>query len=127
MNDVELIRLEQRLERRLAVDPPPELRARVARSVARELRRSSIEWFSFAGLAAAAFALWADLSWTASRNTSFLEPAAASDTNVAAQIRELLPELSAAEARRQAVLLQGAAQFPDGNAARRAARLGVTR
>jgi hypothetical protein len=127
VNEVELVRLEQRLERRLAVDPPPALRARVARRVAAELKQQRLQdSIAFAAAMAAALVLWANLSWTASRNTTILEPPAASDATIAAQIRDLLPDLSEAEARWQTVVLTRAAQLPDGNATRRAAELGVT-
>ncbi len=126
MNSMELARLEQQLERMLAVEPPLELRARVARRVANELRRQSIDWWTYAGLAAAALVLWVNLSWTVSRNTTYIEALPPSVATTAAQIRELLPELSEAEARQQAVLLQGASRLPDGNALRRAAAMGVT-
>ncbi|MEX0676707.1 MAG: hypothetical protein WD063_06500 [Pirellulales bacterium] len=126
MNDVELARLEEQLERLLAAQPPPGLRARVARRVAGELGRQSIDWLTYGGLAAAALVLWANLSWSVSRNTTYIEPLPPSEATIAAQIRELLPELSEAEARRHAVLLQGAARLPNGNAIRRTAALGVT-
>jgi hypothetical protein len=127
MNDADFAPLERQLAQRLPVDPPPELRARVARTVARELGRQSIEWFSVAGVAAAALVLLANLSWTAGRDATSFEPPRASDAAIAAQIRDLLPHLSDAEVRWQAAMLKRAARLPDGNAARRAAELGVTR
>ena len=126
MNDVELARLEQQLEQLLSIQPPPELRTRVARRVASELGLQSIGPLTYAGLAAAALVLWANLSWTVSRNTTYIEPLPPSDATIAAQIRELLPELSEAEARRHAILLQGASRLPAGNAIRRTAAMGVT-
>jgi hypothetical protein len=125
MNDVELSRLEQRLARLSPAAPPAELRKRVARTVTWALRRQSIERLTFAGLAAAGLVLGANLSWIASRSATFVKPPAASDADIAGQIRDLLPDLSEAEVRRQAVVLRCAAGLPDGNAARRAARLGV--
>jgi hypothetical protein len=106
--------LERQLERRFPAAPAPELRARVAQTVAGELRRQAIESYSFLGAAAAAFVLVVNLSWTASRNTTFAEPPDAANATVAAQLRELLPELSEAEARRHAVLISAALRLPGG-------------
>ena len=126
MDDYQPTKLEQQLEGLLRDEPSPELRSRVVRSVASELRRQSIDPLTYAGLVAAALVVWANLSWTVSRNTTYIEPLPPPDPTIAAQIRELLPELSEAEARRQAVLLYGAARLPDGNAIRRTAAMGVT-
>jgi len=119
VTDPKLAELEQQLEQLLAAPVPFGLRARVGRRVARELRRPSIDWLTYAGLAAAALVLGANLSWTVTRNTKYVAPPPPPAAKIAAQLRELLPEMSEAEARRQALLLSGSARRP--NSVRRTA------
>jgi hypothetical protein len=125
VNERELQNLESELERLLCTEPPPGLRAGVARRVKDELRRRPLDWLTYVALAAAALVLWANLSWTVSRGTVFVESLPPTDAEAVAQLRELLPEMSETEVRRQALVLRGAAHLPDGNATRRAATLGV--
>lgn len=127
MEDRELERFEAELAESLAIWPRPELRSRVARTVAGELqlgRRN--EWLAFVGATAAVLALVANLSWSVARGTSHAEPAPRPDERMVAQLRELLPEMSEFEARRHALVLRGAARVPDGNAMRRAGAMGIT-
>jgi hypothetical protein len=126
MSDSELKILEGELQQLLLIEPPTRLRAGVLRSVSDSLRRRpTIDWLSYAAFAATALVLWANLSWTVTRSTAFVEPAVLPSAAAVAQIRELLPGLSEAEARHQAVVLTSGARRPDGNSVRRVAALGI--
>jgi hypothetical protein len=94
VNDAELTELERRLQQRLALEPPAALRGEVTKRVARELRSSSIDWWTYLGLAAAVAVLWANLSWTVCRNLEFAERADPPDSALVAELRHLLPEWS---------------------------------
>jgi hypothetical protein len=108
--------LENLLLRRVLPDLPLDLQERVLGHVHRELRRE--QWWSrasfAAGLAAAAL-LWINLSSSASLATVLpvrIGDRLESSYITAARIQELLPEASAGEAARHAVVLRAGARIP---------------
>ena len=106
----ELEELERRLSSYPRLAPTAELRARVLDGVRLKLRcrRKRARW-SFVAIAVGAVLLWMNLSLSATRATDYRllprDPPAAVDA-LAAEIRQLTPEVSLREARRQAVLLR---------------------
>jgi hypothetical protein len=111
----EFERLERALARGVAGVPPGALRQRVMSGVQAELHRPAAHngWWTLAAMVWAAF-LWANLSLSAVNRTSFSPPEPLQRAEqVAARINQALPEISAQEARRQALLLDvGAALIP---------------
>jgi hypothetical protein len=111
----ELLALEQELTYRQRPEPPAELRSRVLAVVA--LERSSPRpaparggLVRFAAATAAAALLAINLSASVANDTDWrLRPTGPDSVEVAERIRELTPDLSEREARRQAVLLRAAA------------------
>jgi hypothetical protein len=90
-------------------EAPPELRGRVLAAVEAELARrpAGSRLARWAALVAASV-LWLHVSWSAAMNTR-LESRAPSSAEVAAaaaELQDLVPELSASEARRIALVLQ---------------------
>lgn len=108
--DDALRQLEQELTVRPRPGLPTELRARVLHAVARErVQEQRRGAWRFAASIAAAFVLWFNLSWFAARETKFFGPqtiSAASLEEMTDQIQSLVPEFSAHEARRQALLFR---------------------
>ena len=103
----ELDALESQL-RQLPGHPLPELRSRVLLGIAQELwRQHRHDWYGYAMGVAAMLVLWANLSWTVSRDTSYDWHARGSNEVTVEQIEKLLPGVSKGEARRQAMLLGG--------------------
>ena len=99
--------LEQELKR-LSALPSLDLRARVLKSVKRELRGQRLEsWRWYCAAAAAALALGANLSWSVSRDTSYALQSREARPATVEQIEDLVPGLSRREAERQALLLNG--------------------
>jgi hypothetical protein len=104
----ELLALENELQRLLATAPAPVLRARVARRVADELRHQRRrDWLGYAAAVAALFVLWANLSWSVSRATTYSWRAGESAPISAEWIEQLVPGISRREALRQAMVLTG--------------------
>jgi hypothetical protein len=110
----------QQLERDLAHRPlpgaPAVLRQRILDDLGsrRRTERARDRW-QFAAAVAAAALLWLNLSMSATQATDFgFRPAGPSDSiePTARQIGRLVPEFSADEARRQAVLLRAGNQLP---------------
>ncbi len=106
----ELQQLERELAGRPRPVPPAELRRRVIDGARAELRRNgSRNGWTFAAAVAAAVVVWINLSMSATLGTDYgpgPDTAGPPVDKVAAQIRQLLPELSQRDALRQAVLLQ---------------------
>jgi len=124
MNDDELppdlARLEEELAARQSPAPGPELKGRVLQAVRRELTarssrrilRSSL--WRFAAATAATVALWLNLGMSATNDTvwDLHKNGHGSEGLAAAEyLRELVPEMSEAEARRQALLLKAGARL----------------
>ena len=110
----DLADLERRLAGRSTPAEPAGLRGRVLRAVADELRaRRASRWWVFAGQAAAVVLLGINLAFSAAQVTIIRPARAAGGESIelaAGRIREALPELSAREARRQALLLRAAGE-----------------
>ena len=125
LDDFESIAFEQELLG-LSGDPDPKLRGRILATVRRELRQTTRDrWAWSAAVAAALIVLWANLAWSVSRPTAPTIGQRATDAELAAQIHELLPELSPEEARRQASWLKRSAGLPNATGAQRTATFGV--
>jgi hypothetical protein len=111
----DLEELERRLTARRPTGPPAELRRRVLTAV----RRASGEgeggfWRYVAGVAAAAL-LAVNLSMSVANNTDWhLRGTPGPSEAGADRAREVVPELSEREARRQAVLLRARSQLTPG-------------
>jgi hypothetical protein len=113
----ELDALELHLQQ-LPGQPTPELRGRVLRYVAEELRRQRLyHWCWYAAAVAAMLVLWANLSWTASRDTSYDWRVRGGGQISVEQIEQLVPGLSRREAARQAFVLSGGVRIPAGEPA----------
>jgi len=119
----ELRALEDALVQRTRQHPSPELRERVLDEVrlavqtqTRTNTRRGDAW-QFAAAVAGAVLLWMNLSMSATQATDFgfrrslSNGAGESVEAIARQIQEIAPELTPAEARRQAVLMQCGASF----------------
>ena len=106
----ELAAIEWDLAARLPGGPADGLRGRVLGGVRTELRRQQRRaGWGFATAVAVAVVVWINLSISATRATDYhLQPGAErqSVAVVAGQIRQLVPEISPRESRRQAALLQ---------------------
>ncbi len=105
--------LEAALAERARGEPSPALRSRVLGAVADELaRRQRGGWWWYVGAAAALAVLWANVSWTACRQTTFDWRGPQVDDGLADKTRaieELVPGISPREARREALVLRGIA------------------
>lgn len=102
----ELASLEARLQALPPLEDPRELRRRVLEHLADELRVARrIDRWMYAGGVAAAVVLWMNLSWMASRETSFAYAPPESLQARAEQIERLAPGISQQEALRQAVVM----------------------
>jgi hypothetical protein len=109
----ELQGLEQRLAARPRPQPSSRLKEQVLGSLRSELRRSQggARW-AFAVAVAATVLLWLNLSLSATQATDFglrLDGRRQPVEPIAAEIRQLLPDLPPHEALRQAVLLRAGA------------------
>ena len=106
----DLRQLERELAGRPRPGPPAELRRRVIDGARVELRRNgSRNGWPLAAAVAAAVVVWINLSMSATLGTDYgpgPDTAGPPAGKVAAQIRQLLPELSENDALLQAVLLQ---------------------
>lgn len=102
----ELDALESQLRRLGNGVRAPNLRARVLLTVAQELRRERLRsWGLYATSLAALVVLWANLSWTASRDTASHWSARSDVTASAERIEALVPGMSRRGATWQALLL----------------------
>jgi hypothetical protein len=106
----ELAELEQELTARGREAPAPALRGRVLSAVRRESRRRErrAAW-RFAAATAAAALLLANLAVSAARNTDWRLAGGLDGDHLAAtagRLRAVVPELSAGEAHRQALVAQ---------------------
>jgi hypothetical protein len=101
---IELEEIEARLAALPRSGPGAALRLRVLGDFDRQLGHGA--WLWYAAAAAAMVVLWLNLSWSASRATSF-EITRRHDAidRQARQIREVMPELSEPEAYRHAIVL----------------------
>ncbi len=112
----ELEELERGLSSYPRRAPTAELRARVLDSMGLEFRRRRRRARrNFAAIAVGAAMLWMNLSLSATRATDYrLSPkySPAAVDALAAEIQQLMPEVSLREARRQAVLLRAGANLP---------------
>jgi hypothetical protein len=111
----DLLDLERKLANRPQPGPPVELRARVLAAVSRERptpRAAPVRngFARFAAATAAAALLAINLSASLANDTDWhLRPTGPDSAAVADRIRELAPDLSDREARRQALLLRASA------------------
>jgi hypothetical protein len=113
MNDYqlppELESLEHELAARSTARPAAELRQKITSGVHNCLHRERrLDFWRFAGAAALVAAVWLNLSLSAVRETNFhfqLADHRPSIEQTAREIQKLLPEMSAEDARREAVLL----------------------
>lgn len=100
--------LAARLRELPAIAAPPGLRERVLERVATELQRTRrIDCWMYAGGMAAAVVLWINLSWIASRETSFAVPSPQTIDARARQIEQLVPGITSREAQRHAFVIDG--------------------
>ncbi len=105
----ELESLERELAARSAPQPTAELRQKITSGVHNRLRRESrLDFWRFAAAAAIVAAVWINLSISAASETDLnfrladIRPSVEQTTR---QIRNILPEMSEADARREALLL----------------------
>ncbi|MGA2060207.1 MAG: hypothetical protein ABSG67_06970 [Thermoguttaceae bacterium] len=105
----ELESLERELAARSASQPTAELRQKITSGVHNRLRRESrLDFWRFAAAAALVAAVWLNLSLTAASVTDFhfqLADNRPSAERTVRQIKDLLPEMSETDARREALLL----------------------
>jgi hypothetical protein len=104
----DLAHLERRLAERPRQEPPADLRQRVLAALGRGCGREATGFWRFVAAVAAAVVLAINLSMSAANDTDWRlgGDLAPKQTASADRIREVLPELSEREARRQAVLLR---------------------
>lgn len=112
----ELQQLERDLAKRSLLAATAGLRQRVLDDVRSRLRAERLrDRWQFAAAVAAAALLWMNLSMSATQATDFdLRPQwpVESSAAIAQQIRQLVPECSPEEVRRQAILLRAGANMP---------------
>jgi hypothetical protein len=110
----ELDALESELRRLRKVACSPSLRDRVLLAVAQELRdERPREWRLYVAAVAAIVVLWANLSWTASRETPSHWSSHSDVTASAERIEVLVPGISRREATRQALLIESGRSLGD--------------
>jgi hypothetical protein len=111
----DLAELERRLADRRPPVPPADLRRRVLAAVRRASGEGEGGFLRFVASVAAAALLAVNLSMSVANNTDWhLRGAPGPDEAGADSVRELVPELSEREARRQAVLLRARSQLTPG-------------
>ncbi len=113
----DLADLERRLAGRPRPDPPAELRSRVLSAVGRARRPPDFGLGWFAAAAAVLALLAINLSMSVANGARRRLGGELSPYEIAAsadRLHEVLPELSAQEARRQALLLEGRARLTPG-------------
>lgn len=107
----ELRALEDELAGRARPECSPQMRGRILQAVRRETSRAAAQrgWVQFTAAMAATVLLVLNLALLAGRDIGFprrSSVSAESTQRLAAQLREVLPELSPKEAERQAVIYQ---------------------
>lgn len=123
----DLAALEHELRRLPFREPPRLLDSQVLAAVERHLQRDHLRgWGWFASAAAAALALWANLSWTACRETSCILRGTDGGGVTSEQIERLVPGISRHETLRQVLILGGAAKSAAASPGRRLAGPHVT-
>jgi hypothetical protein len=113
MNDWQLPPELESLERELAAQSAPQLRAELRRRITSGVhngmrRERQLDFWRFAAAAAIVAAVWLNLSLTAASVTDFhfqLADNRPSVEKTAREIQNLLPEMSETDARREALVL----------------------
>jgi hypothetical protein len=113
---LELESLERELATRSTLQPAAELRHKITSSIHNRLRRESrLDFWRFAAAAALFAGVWLNLSLSAASQTDYhfqLTDERQSVEKTTRQIKKLLPEMSEAEARREALVLCTGVNLP---------------